>query len=371
MASPHTDVAVIGAGIVGLATAYAAQQRGLSVTVYDPAPPGSGQSTGQSRVFRHAHDDPRLVALAVESRELWRAWERDLGVELVSGDGALALGPVVEDRLKTLAEFPDIHARRIDTEELVARLRLLARYDGPAMLDEAGGAIRTRAAITALTDRLRDAIVTDHVLALRPTSAGTVEVRTGTGRNTHGHTVVCAGRATPALARGLGMAIPLHHGVTMRVTFAVRDDASNRLPTLQDASGAFGESGTYGSPYPDNRHYAVGIGVHVPAHEDGSIHDPAALDDITDRTIAYVARALPGLDPTPVDYVHCWATELPWHSDAIAVWQTSGASFLAGHNLFKHAPALGQALVDTVVDGKLRDDLRPEARLGSVGTVEP
>jgi sarcosine oxidase len=62
--------------------------------------------------------------------------------------------------------------------------------------------------------------------------------------------------------------------------------------------------------------------------------------------------------------VHCWVTELPWASDAIAVWETPGASFLAGHNLFKHAPALGRALAQSVIDGKLADDLSPQARLG-------
>jgi sarcosine oxidase len=46
------------------------------------------------------------------------------------------------------------------------------------------------------------------------------------------------------------------------------------------------------------------------------------------------------------------------------VWETPGASFLAGHNLFKHAPALGRSLVRTVLDGKVPDHLRPEGRLG-------
>src|SRR5262245_17561212 len=152
----HTDIAVVGAGIVGLSTAYAAKQQGLSVTVYDAAPPGSGQSAGQSRLFRHAHDDPRLVALAVESRGLWRAWEGDFGTELVSADGGVALGPAVPDRLKVLADFADLPVRPIESAELAERLPLLAAYDGPAMLDEAAGAIRTRAAIDALTEHLRD-----------------------------------------------------------------------------------------------------------------------------------------------------------------------------------------------------------------------
>jgi sarcosine oxidase len=365
----RTDIAVVGAGIVGLSTAYAAVQQGLSVTVYDAAPPGSGQSAGQSRLFRHAHDDPRLVAMAVESRALWRAWEDELGEQLVSADGGVALGPAVEHRLKVLAGFPDLPARRIEPDELAERMPLLAAYDGPAMLDEAAGAIRTRAAIATLAGRLRDAIVVDHVVALAPTRAGTVDVHTGTGRCEHGHVLVCAGRSTAALARGAGVSIPLRHDVTMRVTFAVTGSPPARVATLQDGSGVFGESGVYASAYPGNRHYALGIGAHVPGGEDGSLSDPAQLAAISHRTVEYVARALPGLDPTPVDHVHCWATELPWGQDAIAVWQVPGASFVAGHNLFKHAPALGRALVGGVAEGRLRDELRPEARLGDAGTV--
>nr|WP_255396344.1 FAD-dependent oxidoreductase [Kocuria sp. CNJ-770] len=41
-------VAVVGAGIVGLATAHALRARGADVTLYESGPPGGGQSAGQS-----------------------------------------------------------------------------------------------------------------------------------------------------------------------------------------------------------------------------------------------------------------------------------------------------------------------------------
>jgi sarcosine oxidase len=114
-------IAVVGAGIVGLATAYELLARGASVTVYERGVPGAAQSGGESRIFRHAHDDPRLVALAVEARARWRAWEERFGVELVAPVGSLALGPAVERRLPLLREA-GVRARSVDAREALAIL---------------------------------------------------------------------------------------------------------------------------------------------------------------------------------------------------------------------------------------------------------
>src|SRR2546429_1318639 len=62
------EVAVVGAGIVGLATAEALIRRGAEVRCFEAARPGDAQSGGLTRIFRHRHDDERLVELAVESR---------------------------------------------------------------------------------------------------------------------------------------------------------------------------------------------------------------------------------------------------------------------------------------------------------------
>src|SRR5690606_15500562 len=123
--------------VVGLSTAYALMERGVPVRVFERGVPGNGQSGGESRIFRHAHDDPRLVRDTMDSRAAYDDWSERLGVELVSGDGAVALGPSVEERLPLLEEA-GVAARRIDGTEVAGRLPLLAAYDGPAMLDERG-----------------------------------------------------------------------------------------------------------------------------------------------------------------------------------------------------------------------------------------
>jgi sarcosine oxidase len=318
-------VAVVGAGIVGLATAYERAVLGANVTVYERATPGAGQSGGESRIFRHAHDDERLVALAVESRARWRTWEKRFGAELVAPVGSLALGPAVERRFE-LARAAGVRARMVDAAEA---LPILTPGTGPAMLDEDGGVIRTSTAVAALVDALGDALVTDEVVTVAPSG----EIRAGGAVARYDRVIVCAGRDTATLAAGVGLDLPVRVSTHTRYAFPVRAPAP--LACVQDGARA-----AYGDPLPGNDRYAVGLGGADP----------------TD----YVAERLPGLEPRWVETRTCWVTELPWGHDAVAVWEAGALLFVAGNNLFKHAPALGSRLAAGAVD-----KLRPEARLGT------
>jgi sarcosine oxidase len=365
-----TDVGLVGAGIAGLSTAYALLERGASVTVYERGVPGNGQSGGESRIFRHAHDDRRLVALACEARAIWRDWEERFGRELLSRDGVVALGPLAQRRLAVLEAVGGVRARAIDGAELAERLPALAPCGSFAMLDEDGGVVRARAAIEMLAGALREQLVLDEVLSVRATAAGTVEVRAGGRTVEHDRVVVCAGRGTTALARGAGLALPVRPSAHARLTFRVRGEPPVRLACLQDGSGAFGEAGAYGDALPGNAAYAVGLGE-TPAGADGGVDSPDGLAAMAGRTAAYVARALPGLDPTPCGVRHCWVTQLPWASDAFAVWQLGGLLVLAGNNLFKHAPAIGRALTGAALGEVLPAWMRPEAELGAEAASAP
>jgi sarcosine oxidase len=332
-----TDVGVVGAGIVGLATASALVERGASVTVYERGVPGAAQSGGESRIFRHGHDDPRLVALAVESRALWHEWEARFGVELVSSDGSVLLGPAAERRAPLLRDA-GVRVREIAVHPLVGT------WDGPAIMDDDAGVIRTRAAIAALVAGVP--IVADEVFAVGADGS----VRAGGLVARHDRVVVCAGRGTAALARGAGLTLPVSESCHVRLTFPVRGEPPARLPCLQHPDGA------YGDPYPGNARYAIGL---------GDVADPAELAASAERTRAWVAASLPGLEPSPVDVRHCWVTELPWGPDGVAVWEAGRARFVAGGNLFKHAPWIGRALAADEV----REELRPEALLGRTSTA--
>jgi sarcosine oxidase len=363
-----TDVGVIGGGIVGLATAFALVERGASVTVYERGAPGNAQSGGESRIFRHAHDDPRLVAMACDARAIWREWEERFGRELLSDDGVVALGPLAERRLAVLEAAGGVRAGAIRGAELAERLPLLAPYDGFAMLDEDGGVIRARAAVEALAGALRGHLVSDEVLSVRATASGTVELRAGGRTAEHARAVVCAGRGTAALARGAGLTLPVRHSAHVRLAFPVRGGPPARLACLHDRSGAFGETAVYGDALPGNAAYAVGVGE-TPVGDDGGVDDPAGLAAFEDRIAAYVTNALPGVEPTPFDVRHCWVTRLPWGADAIAVWELDGLLVLAGNNLFKHAPALGRALAAAALGEALPRNVLPEATLGAAAAA--
>src|SRR5258706_7498785 len=66
-----TDVAVIGAGVVGTAVAYYLSDAGLSVTVLDDRAIGTGCTYhGSGQVWKMIWNDKDLYKLAIEARDV-------------------------------------------------------------------------------------------------------------------------------------------------------------------------------------------------------------------------------------------------------------------------------------------------------------
>ena len=345
MSSDWVDVAVVGAGIVGLATADALLRRGATVACVDPGRPGHGQSAGVARGFRHLHDDPALTGLARESHAAWRAWEERAGTEMLERGGALRLGDA-EAGAAALAAA-GLEPRVLSGDEAREHLPWLARTEERLLFDPLGGALRARPAFAALRGWVGDSLRAARVERIEP-GGDRVVLHTSAGTLGAGRCVVCAGAGTERLVAPLGLDVARERRAHLRLTFPARMPARGRVPVWADRSGRFGP-GAYGAPEGPGR-YALGLAVddaYPEVLDPFAEHVPGGLDlrPARARLIAYARDAFPGLVPDPVDAVlRLTATLRGGHPDAFVLREAGGVLALAGHNLFKHAPPLGDLL---------------------------
>src|SRR4051812_31805575 len=91
-------VAVVGAGIMGSAAAWALTERGADVTVYEQydLDHARGSSHGRSRIVRLSYPEEAWVRLALESMAAWRELEDESETELLQPSGILELGTSVD-----------------------------------------------------------------------------------------------------------------------------------------------------------------------------------------------------------------------------------------------------------------------------------
>ena len=88
-------VAVVGAGVMGAATAWALRERGADVVVYeqfDDVDHERGSSHGRTRIYRLAYPDEQWVRLMEEALDGWR----DLGGDVLARYGLVELAPTRE-----------------------------------------------------------------------------------------------------------------------------------------------------------------------------------------------------------------------------------------------------------------------------------
>lgn len=221
-AAPSLDhVVVIGAGIIGAATAYRLARRGVRVTVLEKTAPASG-ATGDSFAYLNASTKPdrayhQLNALGIAG------WHR-LQVEL---NGALPLrwgGAVywradqaaARNLLSTLRRCQEwgYAARRIDETEL---RRLLPNVvPGPvasAVLYEQEGVVDPSGAVDVLLGEAKKLGATVHfpveVTGLDAAGDRIRGVRTSDGAIGADAVVVAAGLGSEALVNALGVKLPL------------------------------------------------------------------------------------------------------------------------------------------------------------------
>jgi sarcosine oxidase len=371
--SNKTETAVIGAGVIGLATTLALSDAGADVVCLEAGRPGGGQSAGETRIFRHRHDDDRLIVLAAEARKYWLAWEARGSRELLGREGVLRFGDDIENAHRRLRRAR-IAAELLAPDEQARALPAIVGPAPKALFEPGGGAIRARRTIELLVEWLDKRIVRAQVLGIERVPRG-LRILTSEGIWGCKRAVICAGAGTPALAGALGITIPTHLACHPRITFVKREaHRDRRFACLQDGSGAHGET-VYGAPCGGSGRYVVGlVGADSDAECDprtGMVADD--IDTRIGRIRSYVSRALPGLAPTPISVRLCHTTKLAAGKDAFGAWAEDSIVAIAGNNLFKFAPVLGRLLAKAAINGLIPTALpRPvAARSATRGQAGP
>ena len=93
-----TRVAIVGAGVMGCAAAWALTARGADVTVHEQfdLDHDRGSSHGRSRIVRLSYPDAHWVRLAREAIDAWRELEQESGQRLLDLHGIVELAVAPE-----------------------------------------------------------------------------------------------------------------------------------------------------------------------------------------------------------------------------------------------------------------------------------
>jgi sarcosine oxidase len=357
---------VVGAGLLGLSTAWALAGRGRDVLVLEAAlAPGHERSgsKGGARIFRLGYPESHYVEMALLARARWHDLEAAAGQKLLHVTGQVTLGDettqhaIAEAMTAAGAPVEEISAtgaaRRFPGMELSGRV-LIEPESGVLAADACLGALRQTGSFELCTGTV--------VTSVRPSSDSvSLDMADGTSL-TAAKVIVCAGPGSLALL-GVDPAVGDAPSLPQVAYFAPRADV---VPTIFIE---WGDDMIYGLPVPRGGPHAgtYKVSRHSPGPSIGAFDptQPSALegDDPGELTqlVRAVARLLPALDPQPVATERC-VYDNSADSDFVLdrVDNIVVGCGTSGH-AFKFGPLLGELLAD------LAEDRRPAVDLTRFG----
>ncbi|WP_152221919.1 TIGR03364 family FAD-dependent oxidoreductase [Pseudomonas sp. SCB32] len=199
MTQTHCDVAIVGAGILGLSHAYAAARRGLSVRVFERTATPLGASVrnfGQALV---TGQPPGVMSdLARASRSIWAHWAERAGFSLRRNGSLLFARTEAEEAL--LEAFCAGRAKEQDYKvELLRGSALNDLYEGrfrhhrAALHGSDDQQLYSREALPALIDYLHRELGVQFHFSTLVRDVDTGVLRTTAGTFTAGQVIVCSG----------------------------------------------------------------------------------------------------------------------------------------------------------------------------------
>jgi sarcosine oxidase len=325
-------VAVVGAGVNGLATAYELSRLGHEVVVYEQFAVGhaNGSSHGRSRIFRLAYAEPEWVQLAQEAFEGWRCWEREFGERLLELDGLLEIVRDLGESSGPTLQRLGVPWEQLDGEEVERRFPVCVPEGSFAMFQPDAGIARADRALAALA---RDLDVRERTVVERLADVDADAV------------VCAAGSWARELLAAEGIDLPVRSTRETVAYFELQDPRP--VPSVVSFKPDRFEHDIYALADPQ---YGLKVGAHHagPEVQPGGVGEPDP--ELVARIEEWVAEVFPLCAPGAMHAETCLYTSTP---DERFVLERHGrivvGSACSGH-AFKFAPAIGSRLAALAVE---------------------
>ncbi|GGG45763.1 N-methyltryptophan oxidase [Kocuria dechangensis] len=349
--------AVIGAGLMGAATAWQLATRGAEVVLLEREVPAGdqGSSHGSARIYRYAYPDPFYAELLVHAEPLWVQLERESGRQLIDRVGCLDHGPGRDpEALARVLEQVGVEHALYSPAEARDRWPQLV-VDTPVLHQPSAGVLDARTTVEAMVEL---AVAAGAQLHTRWPVTSITRTRSGftlTGPDgailEAAHVVVAAGGWLPELLGQLSLPGAFLTGLPEFTVmqenayhFPYRDPGRPWPTTIhKDAMQVYTLPGGRDAGFAGQKvaEFNGGRPIRSAAAQDGVV-DPANRD----RVVEYVKRYLPGLVPEPYAETTCLFTNTP---DEHFVLDTADGitvvSPCSGHG-GKFAPLIGAMAAD-------------------------
>ena len=364
------DIAIVGAGVMGAATACELAREGARVAMIDQSllPNPRAASVDHSKVFRFAYPDPLYINLAVDALTRWRHIESQTGTPILTQTGALLLGksePSFDSKCYDALRSLGLECDKIDSRQATA---MFPQFNSDSfsygVYDPSGAILHAETAVRVLIDLARQSgvgiVEGERVREVKQGAGSRVSIVTE-----HGREIECD-RAMIASGPWSRKLLPfLEDKLTTTRQELVYFEPPPEQSSLSFEPGSFPiflelESGFYGFPI----HHAGAM--KIANHNKGAEVDPNSAEDhvgedFIDRCRAFFSEFIPGLADARVRETRvCIYNNTPdddfiidWHPQIDGVLVVTGFS---GHG-FKFGPSIGRIAADLLLAGRTSFDI--------------
>ena len=348
------DVAIVGAGAMGSAAAWALAKAGRDVVVVEQFELGHalGGSHGATRIFRVGTEQEHYLDMAERARMLWDQLASETGTQLLTVTGAVEHGMSRESAQGFSAVLGERGIAHEVLEPAAAMERWPGmRFDGPVLHQDGGAIIHADRVVSGLQElatrqgaTFRDSTRVDRLSFTD--AAAPVVLETAGGAILAEHAIVTVGPWAAGLIGSLAT-LPTITVTQEQPRLFEPSDPSHEWPCFvhwRDGQGPWDRYESYGL-------LEAGAGIKVGLHASGPPIDPDARDfepeSQRDEVLhTYVKEWFPGLDPDRSTAISCLYDNTD--NGDFVIDKFGPITFATGFNGegFKFVPLIGEMLRD-------------------------